>query len=234
MALDRHSAGSDHPASTNKTTIQTTLDAINCILLECGILKNLGADAQRSDKRVEETEATASSAAGDTLDHSTGLNLDNLSIANETALDTRDGMPDIEQQSPFQLSQEEEWEREQVMSHRNRRYILAAKDLEGRLPSVDSLFAQPVQWDYVDATLLQAEVEPVVKMLLLEYLGGDADDGSVADLVEFVIGHLRDHKSPQSLVEELEMVLVDEAPAFVAQIWRVLLSTAEPNALPQS
>ncbi|KAJ2478350.1 hypothetical protein EV174_004342 [Coemansia sp. RSA 2320] len=101
-------------------------------------------------------------------------------------------------------------------------------------PSVDSLFAQPVQWDYVDATLLQAEVEPVVKMLLLEYLGGDADDGSVADLVEFVIGHLRDHKSPQSLVEELEMVLVDEAPAFVAQIWRVLLSTAEPNALPQS
>ncbi|KAJ2330703.1 hypothetical protein GGI00_003585 [Coemansia sp. RSA 2681] len=85
------------------------------------------------------------------------------------------------------------------------------------------IFARSVAWGCVDESLLHTKVEPTARRLLQEYIGGDADQ-EVADLAEFVIGHIRDRKSPQSLVEELEMVLVEEAREFVGQLWSVLPS----------
>ncbi|KAJ2746610.1 hypothetical protein GGI20_001190 [Coemansia sp. BCRC 34301] len=87
--------------------------------------------------------------------------------------------------------------------------------------SANVLLAQSIKWDCVDESLLRAKVEPTARSLLQEYIGGDADQ-EVADLAEFVIGHIRDHKSPQSLVEELEMVLVEEAREFVGKLWSIL------------
>ncbi|KAJ2040277.1 hypothetical protein H4S04_007940 [Coemansia sp. S16] len=105
----------------------------------------------------------------------------------------------------------------------------STKQAAGEAPSVtvpdvdDALFAQPIKWGCVDEGFLNANIEPTARRLLQEYIGEDADQ-EVADLVEFVIGHIRDRKSPQSLVEELEMVLVEEAHAFVGQLWRILPS----------
>ncbi|KAJ2399387.1 hypothetical protein GGI23_002687 [Coemansia sp. RSA 2559] len=94
----------------------------------------------------------------------------------------------------------------------------------------DALFAWPLKWDFVDEHVLSAKIEPAVSKRLSEYLGSDADDGSVEELSGFIVGHIRDHNSPSSLAEELEMVLVDEAPVFVARIWRVVVYESEAKA----
>lgn len=50
--------------------------------------------------------------------------------------------------------------------------------------------------------MLDRKLEPLVKKLMVKYLGELEDD----DLVMFVLEHLKDHKSPQKLVEGLEPV----------------------------
>jgi RNA-binding protein 25 len=50
--------------------------------------------------------------------------------------------------------------------------------------------------------MIDRKLEPLVKRQMMKYLGELEDD----DLVMFVLEHLKDHKSPQKLVEGLEPV----------------------------
>ncbi|KAJ2525491.1 hypothetical protein GGH20_003945, partial [Coemansia sp. RSA 1937] len=71
---------------------------------------------------------------------------------------------------------------------------------------------------------------PAVRKRLAEYLGGEGDDSSVSELSDYVVTHIREHKPPQELIDELEMVLVEEAPTFVARIWRFVVYESEAHA----
>ncbi|KAJ2786417.1 hypothetical protein GGI15_001550 [Coemansia interrupta] len=92
------------------------------------------------------------------------------------------------------------------------------------------LFAWSIKWDCVDPDMLKNKVEPTVRKKLTEYLGVDTDDSAVDDLAEFVLEHISGHKSAEDLCNELKMVLVEEAPVFVANIWRVLVVESETRA----
>lgn len=50
--------------------------------------------------------------------------------------------------------------------------------------------------------MVDRKFEPLVKRLMAKYLGDMEDE----DLILFVLEHLKDHKSPQKLVEGLEPV----------------------------
>lgn len=50
--------------------------------------------------------------------------------------------------------------------------------------------------------MIDRKLEPLVKRLMIKYLGELEDD----DMVMFVLEHLKDHKGPQKLVEGLEPV----------------------------
>jgi RNA-binding protein 25 len=50
--------------------------------------------------------------------------------------------------------------------------------------------------------MIDRKLEPLVKRLMVKYLGELEDD----DLVMFVLEHLKDHKPPSKLVEGLEPV----------------------------
>ena len=50
--------------------------------------------------------------------------------------------------------------------------------------------------------MIDRKLEPLVKRLMVKYLGELEDD----DLVMFVLEHLKDHKGPQKLIEGLEPV----------------------------
>ncbi|KAJ2826509.1 hypothetical protein IWW50_002322 [Coemansia erecta] len=93
-----------------------------------------------------------------------------------------------------------------------------------------ALFEWPVKWQHVDTALIQSKIEPAVHKRLAEYLGGEGDDSSVSELADHVITHIREHKPAQELVDELEMVLVEEAPVFVARIWRFVVYESEALA----
>ena len=52
--------------------------------------------------------------------------------------------------------------------------------------------------------MIDRKLEPLVKRLMVKYLGELEDD----DLVMFVLEHLKDHKGPQKLIEGLEPVCI--------------------------
>ena len=51
-------------------------------------------------------------------------------------------------------------------------------------------------------SIIDRKFEPLVKRQMIKYLGELEDD----DLIMFVLEHLKDHKTPQKLVEGLEPV----------------------------
>ena len=50
--------------------------------------------------------------------------------------------------------------------------------------------------------MIDRKLEPLVKRLMVKYLGEMEEE----DLIMFVLEHLKDHKSPQKLIEGLEPV----------------------------
>ncbi|EKM49796.1 uncharacterized protein PHACADRAFT_265493 [Phanerochaete carnosa HHB-10118-sp] len=83
----------------------------------------------------------------------------------------------------------------------------------------ETLFKSKVRWDGVTDTMIDRKLEPLVKRLMIKYLGELEDD----DLVMFVLEHLKDHKGPQKLIEGLEPVLEEEAIELVISVWRQII-----------
>jgi len=83
----------------------------------------------------------------------------------------------------------------------------------------ETLFKAKVRWDAVTEQLIDRKLEPLVKKLMVKYLGELDDD----DVVMYVIEHLKDHKSPAKLVEGLEPVLDEEAVEFTIAVWRQVI-----------
>lgn len=70
--------------------------------------------------------------------------------------------------------------------------------------------------------MIDRKFEPLVKRLMVKYLGELEDD----DLVMFVLEHLKDHKGPQKLIEGLEPVrLLNSIRALNKERYRTYLVT---------
>ncbi|KAF9232313.1 hypothetical protein BU15DRAFT_90684 [Melanogaster broomeanus] len=83
----------------------------------------------------------------------------------------------------------------------------------------ETLFKAKVRWDGLNDSMVDRKFEPLVKRLMMKYLGELEDD----DLIMFVLEHLKDHKGPQKLVEGLEPVLEEEAVEFAVHVWRQVI-----------
>ncbi|KIK73806.1 hypothetical protein PAXRUDRAFT_573854 [Paxillus rubicundulus Ve08.2h10] len=83
----------------------------------------------------------------------------------------------------------------------------------------EMLFKAKVRWDGLNDSMVDRKFEPLVKRLMMKYLGELEDD----DLIMFVLEHLKDHKGPLKLVESLEQVLEEEAQEFSLSIWRQVI-----------
>lgn len=83
----------------------------------------------------------------------------------------------------------------------------------------ETLFKAKVRWDCVTDLMIDRKFEPLVKRLMVKYIGELEDD----DLVMFVLEHLKDHKSPSKLVDGLEPVLEEEAGELAILVWRQVI-----------
>ncbi|KAF7982124.1 hypothetical protein HWV62_29849 [Athelia sp. TMB] len=83
----------------------------------------------------------------------------------------------------------------------------------------ETLFKAKVRWDALSDLMIDRKMEPLVKRLMVKYLGELEDD----DLIMFVLEHLKDHKSPSKLVEGLEPVLEEEAIELTVSVWRQVI-----------
>ncbi|KIM74831.1 hypothetical protein PILCRDRAFT_99100 [Piloderma croceum F 1598] len=83
----------------------------------------------------------------------------------------------------------------------------------------ETLFKAKVRWDALSDLMIDRKLEPLVKRLMVKYLGELEDD----DLIMFVLEHLKDHKPPAKLVEGLEPVLEEEAIELTVSVWRQVI-----------
>ncbi|KIY65020.1 hypothetical protein CYLTODRAFT_424707 [Cylindrobasidium torrendii FP15055 ss-10] len=103
----------------------------------------------------------------------------------------------------------------------------SAEQLKERLANIktqvptekDALFKHKVRWDGITDTMVDRKLEPLVKRLMVKYLGEMDED----DLIMFVVEHLKDHKGPLKLIEGLEPVLEEDAIDFVVALWRQIV-----------
>lgn len=80
----------------------------------------------------------------------------------------------------------------------------AVRQLAADIPSdKEGLWKWPIQWEFVDETILTEQLRPFVEKKIMEYLGVQEQM-----LVEAVEGHVRKRGSPQELVDELEGVRI--------------------------
>ncbi|KAF8955267.1 hypothetical protein BDZ97DRAFT_1927007 [Flammula alnicola] len=83
----------------------------------------------------------------------------------------------------------------------------------------ETLFKSKVRWDGLTDSIIDRKLEPLVKRLMVRYLGEMEEE----DLIMFVLEHLKDHKAPQKLIEGLEPVLEEEATELVLNVWRQII-----------
>ena len=93
--------------------------------------------------------------------------------------------------------------------------------LEQKLKSMSAkqLYAIPIDWESVETLKLleNTKLGAWISSQVEEYVG-EVDD----TLVDFVLNKIRSRSSSKAIIEELKMVLDDDANIFVSEMWRRL------------
>jgi len=83
----------------------------------------------------------------------------------------------------------------------------------------DLLFKYQVDWDCVKAhSIVSLKMRPWVILKVKEYLGEEE-----LTLIDFICSKLDARSSPEAILEELHLVLEEDAEAFTKKLWRMLI-----------
>ncbi|KAI9266749.1 hypothetical protein BDA99DRAFT_506588 [Phascolomyces articulosus] len=100
------------------------------------------------------------------------------------------------------------------------------KELINSIPSSEQeLWNWSVKWDQVDEELIDQKLKPFISKKIAEIVGAEDDE-----FVGFILDFVRQQRTPDSLVKELEMTLDAEALVFVMKLWRALIFETERKA----
>ncbi|KAG6379465.1 hypothetical protein JVT61DRAFT_11946 [Boletus reticuloceps] len=115
---------------------------------------------------------------------------------------------------------QEEEEEEDIKKRKGEKAKERLQTIKESVPhDKETLFKAKVRWDGLNDSMVDRKFEPLVKRLMVKYLGELEDD----DLIMFVLEHLKDHKGPLKLVDGLEPVLEEEAQEFAISVWRQVI-----------
>jgi len=88
--------------------------------------------------------------------------------------------------------------------------------------SSEEVFASPVNWEAVEATEgLTESLRVWVTQKIIEYLGEEE-----TTMIDFVLHQVSKRCAPQDMLEELTMVLDEDAEGFVVALWQKLLKAS--------
>ncbi|KAF2019403.1 hypothetical protein BU24DRAFT_419022 [Aaosphaeria arxii CBS 175.79] len=104
---------------------------------------------------------------------------------------------------------------EEIVEHQKQ----LAKDVPG---TKEGLWEWQVSWENLLDKVVDTDIKNWAEKKILELLGMQEDM-----LVDLIVTHLKAHKGPQELVNELEGVLDDEAEALVKKLWRMVVYYSE-------
>ncbi|XP_056151679.1 RNA-binding protein 25 [Lampris incognitus] len=101
------------------------------------------------------------------------------------------------------------------------------KSLIEKIPTArPELFSYPLDWTMVDSTLMDRRIRPWINKKIIEYIGEEE-----ATLVDFVCSKVMAHSTPQGILDDVAMVLDEEAEVFIVKMWRLLIYETEAKKI---
>lgn len=156
--------------------------------------------------------------------HQTAPSVQTSALAGVFGDDDEEEQPE-RQLRPIQYTEEEAWAAKVNCSVDDPK--LAMKRLMDSIPtSKDGVFSYPIKWDAYEPATLGPNISRWVSKKIQELLGVEEPT-----LVNFIMGKLGEHFTPFNMMEELGMVLDDEAETFVLKLYRMVIYETEKSAL---
>lgn len=101
------------------------------------------------------------------------------------------------------------------------------KSLIEKIPTEkDALFAYELDWSAIDNNLMEKKIRPWINKKIIEYIGEPEPT-----LVDFICSKVLAGSQPQVILEDVQMVLDEEAEVFVVKMWRLLIYEVEAKKL---
>uniref|UniRef100_A0A672Q0Q3 RNA-binding protein 25-like n=1 Tax=Sinocyclocheilus grahami TaxID=75366 RepID=A0A672Q0Q3_SINGR len=111
-----------------------------------------------------------------------------------------------------------------VNTEEKRKHI---KSLIEKIPTVkQELFNYPLDWNMVDTALMDRRIRPWINKKIIEYIGEEE-----ATLVDFVCSKVMAHSTPEGILDDVAMVLDEEAEVFIVKMWRLLIYETEAKKI---
>ncbi|WAR18411.1 RBM25-like protein [Mya arenaria] len=97
------------------------------------------------------------------------------------------------------------------------------KTLIENIPTAkDELFDFQLDWKIVDQSLMDKRIKPWVNKKIIEYIGEEEPT-----LTDFICQKVMAQSQPQNILNDVAMVLDEEAEVFVVKMWRLLVYETE-------
>ncbi|KAK2707802.1 RNA-binding protein 25-like isoform X2 [Artemia franciscana] len=104
------------------------------------------------------------------------------------------------------------------------------KSIIEKIPtSKEELFDYSIDWSLLDVSLIEKRIRPWINKKIVEYIGEPEPV-----LVEFICTKIMGHSSAQSILDDVQMVLDEEAEVFVVKMWRLLIYEMEARRVTHS
>uniref|UniRef100_A0A7N8YCA2 RNA binding motif protein 25a n=1 Tax=Mastacembelus armatus TaxID=205130 RepID=A0A7N8YCA2_9TELE len=101
------------------------------------------------------------------------------------------------------------------------------KSLIEKIPTArPELFSYPLDWTMVDTVLMDRRIKPWINKKIIEYIGEEEPT-----LVDFVCSKVMAHSTPQGILDDVAMVLDEEAEVFIVKMWRLLIYETEAKKI---
>merc|ERR1712029_866870 len=101
------------------------------------------------------------------------------------------------------------------------------KSLIDKIPTDKAaLFEYNIDWDLVDNQLMEKRIRPWVNKKIAEYIGEPEPT-----LTDFICSKVLAGSTPKAVLEDVQMVLDEEAEVFVVKMWRLLIYEIENKKL---
>ncbi|XP_020292411.1 RNA-binding protein 25 isoform X2 [Pseudomyrmex gracilis] len=101
------------------------------------------------------------------------------------------------------------------------------KSLIDKIPTdKNALFGYQLDWAIIDNTLMEKRIRPWINKKIIEYIGEPEPT-----LVDFICSKVMAGSSPQGILDDVQMVLDEEAEVFVVKMWRLLIYEVEAKKM---
>eukprot|EP00794_Sanderia_malayensis_P019916 gene19916-21863_t len=128
--------------------------------------------------------------------------------------------------SKIETKEEEEEEKKKAASSADEKKKTIRNLIEKIPTGKDELFQYPIKMDMIDQSLVEKRIKPWVNKKIFEYIGEQEPT-----LVEFICSKVMAKSLPKNILEDVEMVLDEEAEVFVVKMWRLLIYETEAKHL---